>query len=163
MVNSDDDLQDPSPSLAVDDPTVSQAPPNFLVLEDRDPVIDAGINDDDDDDEEEEEVAEPVKHSADGMPSMGYTDEQMLSLMNLITEHRVYVKSSKRFSQKPVKAKWEDVAKQFFATWTKLRPLRGPGLKKSYTHFASQFISLIHDDHSNLSALTYEPIQGSKL
>ena len=73
-----------------------QAPPNFLVIEDRDPVIDAAINDDDE--EEEEEIAEPVKHFAGGMPSMGYTDEQMLLLMNLITEHRVYVKSTVRFS-----------------------------------------------------------------
>lgn len=108
---------------------------------------------------EDKEPPAPVKRSLNGMPTMGYSDEQMGSLMNLITEHRVYVKSSKRFTQLPVKAKWEEVAKQFFGMRTKLKPLKGPGLRKSYSSFASAFVSYVHDDHNNLSAISFEPSQ----
>ena len=124
--------------------------PNFLILEnDRETI----------EEPEDEEPPAPVKRSLNGMPTMGYSDEQMGSLMNLITEHRVYVKSSKRFTQLPVKAKWEEVAKQFFGMWTKLKPLKGPGLRKSYSSFASAFVSYVHDDHNNLSAISFEPSQ----
>ena len=159
IVNSDGGPIEPSSAPAVDHLDTAEDDPNFLIEEDRNPVDVADVNDDDDDEEDDDETGEPVNRSANGMPSMGYTDEQMLTLMNLISEHRVYVKSTKRFSQKPVKAKWEDVAKYFFATWTNIKVLKGPGLKKSYTRFDSDFISFIHDDHSNLSALNDEPVE----
>ena len=112
-----------------------------------------------DDDDENAQNALPVNvlREANGMPTMGYDDNQMLSLMNSIAERRVYFKASRRGCEPSVKAKWELVAKDFFSAWTKLKRLKGPGLRKNYTAFATAFVKYAHDERGNHSAIPREP------
>ena len=125
-------------------------------------VVVPDLESDDDDDNVHNALPVNVLREANGMPTMGYDDNQMLSLLNSIAERRVYFKAAKRGSEPSVKAKWELVAKDFFSAWTKLKPLKGPGLRKNYTAFAAAFVNYAHDDRSNHSAIQTEPTEWQK-
>ena len=97
------------------------------------------------------------KRCANGLPVARYSDEQMLSLMNLIVEKRVYFRAARRGSAPPIRAKWETVAKEFFGRWPGLRVLMGPGLRKYYVSFATAFAEYVQANREGLLAMSFRP------
>ena len=57
IINSDDDLPDPPSDPARDNPAVSEHPRNFLVIDDRNAIDGAHINDEGEEDEDERSVS----------------------------------------------------------------------------------------------------------
>lgn len=132
-----------------------------------------------DSDEDDERNAQKLTASGDARlsslpPSSGYTDEQMIKLLSLISENSIYNRKVKP----SIKEKWNRVAEEFFALYSEcgLRVLKGPGLQKKYDKYASELArycqiygdvglkhwqrAIIDIEHANTSHLS--SISGTK-
>ena len=102
--------------------------------------------DDNESDENEDDERNGQKFTASGdsrllssmPPASGYTDEQMIKLLSLISEYSIYNRKVKP----SIKEKWNRVADEFFALYSEsgLRVLKGPGLQKKYDKYASELV-----------------------